>query len=145
MPDSLDVAAIAVDQIVYASRDGIEVTMFLVHRKDVGPTGKIPTLLSGYGGFNISRTPAYSAGVAAWVEAGGLFALPNLRGGGEYGETWHRAGMLGKKQNVSDDFPAAGEALIARGRTTPERVAVSGGSNGGPPRGAAPTQRPELF
>jgi len=145
MPDRLDVAGIAVDQIVYASRDGTEVTMFLVHRKDVSPTGKIPTLLSGYGGFNISRTPAYSAGVAAWVEAGGLFALPNLRGGGEYGETWHRAGMLANKQNVFDDFHAAAEALIAGGWTTPERLAISGGSNGGLLVGAALTQRPDLF
>jgi len=145
MPDRLDVAGIAVDQIAYASRDGTEVTMFLVHRKDVAPTGKTPTLLTGYGGFNISRTPAYSAGVAAWVEAGGLFALPNLRGGGEYGETWHKAGMLGRKQNVFDDFHAAAEALIAGGWTTPDHLAISGGSNGGLLVGAALTQRPDLF
>ena len=145
MPERLDVASIAVEQTTYPSKDGTEVTMFLVHRKDVAPTGQVPTLLSGYGGFNISRVPAYAAGVAAWVEAGGLFALPNLRGGGEYGETWHRAGMLGKKQNVFDDFHAAAEALIARGWTTPKRLAVSGGSNGGLLVGAALTQRPELF
>jgi prolyl oligopeptidase len=145
MPDRLDVASISVEQMTYASRDGTEVTMFLVHRKDVRPTGEVPTLLSGYGGFNISRTPVYAAGVAAWVEAGGLFALPNLRGGGEYGETWHRAGMLGNKQNVFDDFHSAAEALIARGWTTPERLAISGGSNGGLLVGAALTQRPELF
>lgn len=145
MPDRLDVANVAVDQTAYASRDGTEVTMFLVHRKDVRPTGQVPTLLSGYGGFNISRTPVYSAGVAAWVEAGGLFALPNLRGGGEYGETWHRAGMLANKQNVFDDFHAAAETLIARGWTTTEHLAVSGGSNGGLLVGAALTQRPDLF
>jgi prolyl oligopeptidase len=145
MPDRLDVARIFVEQIAYASRDGTEVTMFLVHRKDVRPTGQIPTVLSGYGGFNISRTPAYSAGVAAWVEAGGLFAMPNLRGGGEYGETWHRAGMLGNKQNVFDDFHAAAEALIARGWTNPKHLAISGGSNGGLLVGAALTQRPDLF
>ena len=145
MPDRLDVAGIAVDQIAYASRDGTEVTMFLVHRKDVGPTGEVPTLLTGYGGFNISRTPAYSAGAAAWVEAGGLFALPNLRGGGEYGESWHRAGMLADKQNVFDDFHSAAEALIASGWTEPKHLAISGGSNGGLLVGAALTQRPDLF
>jgi prolyl oligopeptidase len=145
MPEGLDVASITVEQTAYASRDGTEVTMFLVHRRDVAPTGQVPTLLSGYGGFNISRVPAYAAGVAAWVEAGGLFALPNLRGGGEYGETWHRGGMLGNKQNVFDDFHSAAEALIARGWTTPERLAISGGSNGGLLVGAALTQRPDLF
>ncbi|MEK6208230.1 MAG: prolyl oligopeptidase family serine peptidase [Chloroflexota bacterium] len=145
MPARLDVASIAVEQTTYASKDGTEVTMFLVHRKDVRPTGEVPTLLSGYGGFNISRVPAYAAGVAAWVEAGGLFALPNLRGGGEYGETWHRAGMLGNKQNVFDDFHSAAEALIARGWTTPGQLAISGGSNGGLLVGAALTQRPDLF
>jgi prolyl oligopeptidase len=145
MPERLDVASIAVEQTTYPSKDGTEVTMFLVHRKDVAPTGQVPTLLSGYGGFNISRVPAYAAGVAAWVEAGGLFALPNLRGGGEYGESWHRTGMLGNKQNVFDDFHSAAEALIARGWTTPKRLAVSGGSNGGLLVGAALTQRPELF
>jgi prolyl oligopeptidase len=145
MPDRLDVASIAVEQTAYASRDGTLVTMFLVHRKDVRPTGSIPTLLTGYGGFNISRTPVYSAGAAAWVEAGGLFALPNLRGGGEYGETWHRAGMLACKQNVFDDFHAAAEALIARGWTEPRHLAIAGGSNGGLLVGAALTQRPDLF
>ncbi|HKC49568.1 MAG TPA: prolyl oligopeptidase family serine peptidase, partial [Myxococcota bacterium] len=102
-------------------------------------------ILSGYGGFNISRTPAYFPGVAAWVEAGGLFALPNLRGGGEYGERWHRAGMLDKKQNVFDDFHAAAEALVAQGWTSATRLGISGGSNGGLLTGAALTQRPELF
>ena len=145
MPIGLDVASIAVDQTTYFSRDGTEVTMFLVHRKDVTPTGAVPTLLTGYGGFNISRTPMYSAGAAAWVEAGGLFALPNLRGGGEYGETWHRAGMLANKQNVFDDFHAAAEALIARGWTDARHLAVAGGSNGGLLVGAALTQRPDLF
>jgi prolyl oligopeptidase len=145
MPDRLDVDAMAVDQIAYTSRDGTEVTMFLVHRKDISPTGHVPTVLTGYGGFNISRTPAYSAGAAAWVEAGGLFALPNLRGGGEYGEKWHRAGMLAEKQNVFDDFHSAAEALIATGWTEPKHLAISGGSNGGLLVGAALTQRPDLF
>jgi prolyl oligopeptidase len=145
LPDRLDVADMSVDQTTYRSGDGTEITMFLVHRTDVRPTGQVATLLSGYGGFNISRTPAYSAGVAAWVEAGGLFALPNLRGGGEYGESWHRAGMLANKQNVFDDFHAAAEALIAQGWTAPAHLAISGGSNGGLLVGAALTQRPDLF
>src|SRR3989442_6826251 len=119
--------------------------MFLVHRTDVKPNGDVPTLLTGYGGFSVSRTPAYHAGVAAWVERGGLFALPNLRGGGEYGERWHRAGMLANKQNVFDDFHAAAEALVAWGWTRPERLAISGGSNGGLLAGVAPVQRPQVF
>ena len=145
MPRGLDVASIAVEQTTYPSRDGTPVTMFLVHRRDVTATGDVPTLLTGYGGFNISRTPAYFPGAAAWVEAGGIFALPNLRGGGEYGESWHRAGMLGNKQNVFDDFHAAADALIAWGWTSARNLAVSGGSNGGLLVGAALTQRPDLF
>lgn len=144
-PPRLDPASFVVEQTAYTSRDGTRVTMFLVHRADVRPTGDVPTVLSGYGGFNVSRTPVYSAGVAAWVEAGGLFALPNLRGGGEYGERWHRAGMLERKQNVFDDFHSAAEALIASGWTTRQRLGISGGSNGGLLTGAALTQRPELF
>src|SRR5207249_6822869 len=124
---------------------GGEVSMFLVHRRNVVPNGEVATVLSGYGGFNVSRTPAYFAGVGAWVEAGGLFALPNLRGGGEFGETWHRAGMLANKQNVFDDFLAAADWLIANQYTSPERLAISGGSNGGLLVGAALTQHPEKF
>ena len=119
--------------------------MFLIHRRDSRPDGHVPTVLTGYGGFNISRTPLYSAGVAAWAEAGGLVAIPNLRGGGEYGERWHRAGMLANKQNVFDDFLSAAEALIRDGWTAPARLAISGGSNGGLLVGAALTQRPDLF
>ena len=145
MPAHLDAANIVVEQTAYGSRDNTEITMFLVHRKDVRPTGQIPTMLTGYGGFNISRTPAYSAGAAAWVEAGGLFAMPNLRGGGEYGENWHRAGMLANKQNVFDDFHAAAEALISSGWTATRHLAIAGGSNGGLLVGAALTQRPDLF
>ena len=144
-PPGFDPGAIVVEQTTYASRDGTDVSMFLVHRRDVGPTGAVPTVLNGYGGFNISRTPQYIAGAAAWVEAGGLFAFPNLRGGGEYGERWHRDGMLERKQNVFDDFHAAAEALVARGWTRPANLAVTGGSNGGLLTGAALTQRPELF
>ena len=144
-PEGLDPSRIAVEQTTYGSRDGTEISMFLVHRTDVKPNGDVPTLLTGYGGFSVSHTPAYFPGAAAWVERGGLFALPNLRGGGEYGERWHRAGMLANKQNVFDDFHAAAEALVARGWTNPGRLAISGGSNGGLLVGAALTQRPELF
>ena len=144
-PRGLDPATLVVEQTTYGSKDGTQVTMFLVHRADVRPTGDVPTLLSGYGGFNISRTPQYLAGPLAWVEAGGLFALPNLRGGGEYGERWHRDGMLDRKQNVFDDFIAAAEALVRTGWTTSARLGVSGGSNGGLLVGAALTQRPDLF
>ena len=144
-PAGLDPASISVEQISYASKDGTDVSMFLVHRRDVRRTGAVPTVLNGYGGFNISRTPQYIAGAAAWVEAGGLFALPNLRGGGEYGERWHKAGMLQCKQNVFDDFHAAAEALVALGWTKPAHIGVSGGSNGGLLTGAALTQRPDLF
>jgi prolyl oligopeptidase len=144
-PRGLDPESFVVDQTTYASKDGTTITMFLVHRRDVRPTGDVPTVLSGYGGFNISRTPQYFPGVAAWVEAGGLFALPNLRGGGEYGERWHRDGMLDRKQNVFDDFHSAAEALVAQGWTTAARLGISGGSNGGLLTGAALTQRPDLF
>lgn len=144
-PAGLDPDAIVVEQTTYTSKDGTDVSMFLVHRPDVRPDGAVPTVLNGYGGFNISRTPQYIAGAAAWVEAGGLFALPNLRGGGEYGERWHRDGMLERKQNVFDDFHAAAEALVARGWTRSDRIGVSGGSNGGLLTGAALTQRPDLF
>jgi prolyl oligopeptidase len=119
--------------------------MFLVHRKDMKLDGSNPTLLTGYGGFNLSRTPAYSALAAVWVEKGGVFALANLRGGGEFGEDWHRAGMLEKKQNVFDDFIAAAEYLIQNKYTSPNRLAIQGRSNGGLLVGAALTQRPGLF
>jgi prolyl oligopeptidase len=145
MPKGLDPSSFLVEQTRYASKDGTEISMFLVHRRDLRATGDVPTILSGYGGFNMSRTPAYFPGVAAWVEAGGLFALPNLRGGGEYGERWHRAGMLARKQNVFDDFHAAAEALVTQGWTKAQKLGISGGSNGGLLTGAALTQRPELF
>jgi len=109
------------------------------------PAGPRPTILYGYGGFDISLTPAYSPNVLAWVSAGGVYAIANLRGGSEEGEEWHRAGMLDRKQNVFDDFHAAAEALIRDGWTTPEQLAISGGSNGGLLVGAALTQRPELY
>ncbi|HLZ48357.1 MAG TPA: prolyl oligopeptidase family serine peptidase, partial [Candidatus Limnocylindria bacterium] len=115
VPAGFEPDAIAVEQELYASKDGTAVPMFLIHRRDVRPSGDVPTILNGYGGFNISRTPAYSAGAAAWVEAGGLYVVANLRGGAEFGERWHRAGMRANKQNVFDDFAAAAEALVARG------------------------------
>ena len=118
-PADFDPGQIEVEQVTYRSRDGTPVSMFVVHRRDSGPTGDRPTVLSGYGGFNIARTPAFSATVATWVELGGVYALANLRGGGEYGEQWHRAGMLGNKQNVFDDFHAAAEHLVASGWTRP--------------------------
>ena len=145
VPAGFEPDAIAVEQELYASKDGTAVPMFLLHRHDANPSGAVPTILNGYGGFNISRTPAYSAAAAAWVEAGGLYVVANLRGGAEFGERWHRAGMRAKKQNVFDDFAAAAEALVARGWTSREHLGISGGSNGGLLVGAAMTQRPELF
>ena len=132
-------------QVWYASKDGTQVSMFLVHRRDLPRDGDRPVLLSGYGGFNISRTPAFDPGNFPFLDRGGIFALANLRGGGEYGEAWHRAGMLEKKQNVFDDFIAAAEFLIAEGYTSPGRIAIEGGSNGGLLVGAAMIQRPDLF
>lgn len=134
-----------VKQVKYASKDGTLIPMFLVHRKDIRLDGSSPALLTGYGGFNLSETPGFSARAAIWVENGGVYALPNLRGGGEFGEDWHKAGMLAKKQNVFDDFIGAAEWLIKNGYTSPSRLAISGGSNGGLLVGAALTQRPELY
>jgi prolyl oligopeptidase len=132
-------------QVWYPSKDGTKIPMFLVHRKGLVPNGTLPTLLYGYGGFNVSLTPGFSSRAAWWVEQGGVYAVANLRGGGEFGEAWHRAGMLDKKQNVFDDFIAAAEWLIANGYTSTSRLAIAGGSNGGLLVGAALTQRPDLF
>ena len=145
LPRPEGIPEVTVDQTRYRSKDGTEVTMFLVHRAEVRPTADVPTLLTGYGGFNVSRTPLYSAAAVLWAESGGLYALPNLRGGGEYGEGWHRAGMLGSKQNVFDDFHAAAEHLVRSGWTRTERLGIQGGSNGGLLVGAAMTQRPDLY
>ena len=144
-PGALDVKGISARQVFYESKDGTRVPMFVIARDDVEPNGKRPTVLYGYGGFNISLTPAYSAGILAWTEAGGVYAIANLRGGSEYGEDWHRAGMRDKKQNVFDDFHAAAEWLISNDWTDRDHLAVSGGSNGGLLVGAAVTQRPDLF
>jgi prolyl oligopeptidase len=119
--------------------------MFITARKDLQPNGNEPTHLYGYGGFNISLTPTFSVENAVWLELGGVFAQPTLRGGGEYGREWHEAGMLDHKQRVFDDFIAAAEWLIENGYTRKERLAISGRSNGGLLVGACLTQRPDLF
>ena len=119
--------------------------MFVVHKKGIALNGKNPTLLTGYGGFNVSNTPAFSGARYVWLEHGGVYALANLRGGAEFGEDWHRAGMLEKKQNVFDDFIAAAEYLIAEKYTDKDHLAIQGGSNGGLLMGAMITQRPDLF
>jgi prolyl oligopeptidase len=119
--------------------------MFLAHAKGIKLDGSHPTLLTGYGGFNLSSNPGFSAFAAAWISSGGVWALANLRGGGEFGESWHHAGMLDKKQNVFDDFIAAAEWLVKSGYTTPARLAIRGRSNGGLLVGAAMVQRPDLF
>jgi len=134
-----------VQQVRYESKDGTRIPMFLVHRKGLKPDGNLPTLLYGYGGFRVSLTPSFSARAMAWVENGGVYAVANLRGGGEFGEKWHQAGMLDKKQNVFDDFLAAAQWLVRHGYTNPRRLAITGRSNGGLLTGAAITQRPDLF
>jgi prolyl oligopeptidase len=131
-------------QVWLRSKDGTRVPMFLVHRRDLARDANRP-VLSGYGGFNISRTPAFDPGIIPLLDRGGVFALANLRGGGEYGESWHRAGMLDRKQNVFDDFIAAAEYLIAERYTVPARLAIEGGSNGGLLVAAVMVQRPDLF
>jgi prolyl oligopeptidase len=141
----IDFAAYEVEQVSYKSKDGTPVTMFLAHKKGVKPNGKTPTLLYGYGGFNVSLTPSFSASRFLFLERGGLLAIANLRGGAEYGEEWHQAGMLGRKQNVFDDFLAAAEWLTAREYTDRDHLAIQGGSNGGLLVGAALTQRSDLF
>jgi prolyl oligopeptidase len=153
-PGSVDVPAVRSEQVTYRSKDGTEVRMVIVSPASEGagdrsgnPGGRTPrpTVLYGYGGFNVALTPAYSASILAWVEAGGVWAVANLRGGSEEGEEWHRGGMRENKQNVFDDFHAAAEYLVEQGWTTPGQLGISGGSNGGLLVGAALTQHPDTF
>jgi prolyl oligopeptidase len=134
-----------VKQVFYTSKDGTRVPMFISHRRDVVPDGNAPAMLYGYGGFNISMTPSYSTTRLTWMDMGGIYAVANLRGGGEYGEEWHQAGTRLNKHNVFDDFIAAAEYLIEEGYTNPDKLAIFGGSNGGLLVGAVLNQRPELF
>ncbi len=131
-------------QVFYTSKDGTKIPMIITHKKGLKKDGKNPTILYGYGGFGVSLTPSFSIANTVWLENGGIFAVPNIRGGGEYGENWHLAGTKMKKQNVFDDFIAAGEYLISEGYTSSDYLALRGGSNGGLLVGAVMTQRPEL-
>ena len=142
---SIDPSAYEVNQEWYHSKDGTRVPMFIVNRKGVKKDGRNPTLLTAYGGFNVSMTPSFSRTAYLWMEHGGVYAVANLRGGAEFGEDWHRAGMLGNKQNVFDDMIAAAEHLIAEKYTDKNHLAIQGGSNGGLLMGAMITQRPDLF
>ncbi len=146
-----DAAAVKIDptqyethQVWYPSKDGTQISMFIVHKKGLKLDGSNPTLLYGYGGFSVNMTPYFSSSNSIWFDRGGVYALPNLRGGNEYGEKWHEAGMLAKKQNVFDDFIAAAEWLIANKYTSRDKLAIEGGSNGGLLTGAVMVQRPDL-
>ena len=131
-----------VEQRFYTSKDGTKIPLFLVYRKGLDISRPQPTLLYGYGGFDVSLTPGFSATNLAWIEQGGVYAMANLRGGGEYGKAWHDAGRLANKQNVFDDFIAAGEYLVAQKITTSKQLAIYGRSNGGLLVGAVVNQRP---
>jgi prolyl oligopeptidase len=140
-----DPALYETKQVFYTSKDGTKVPMFLSYKKGLKLDGTNPTLLYGYGGFNISLLPEFAASHVMWMEMGGVYAQPSLRGGGEYGEDWHQGGMKLKKQNVFDDFIGAAEWLIANKYTSTPKLAISGGSNGGLLVGACEIQRPDLF
>ena len=142
---NVDAESVVVQQVRYTSKDGTEIPLYLFYRRGMEADGKNPTLLFGYGGFNAAQTPRFDPMAAAWVQEGGLYAMANLRGGSEYGEKWHRAGMLANKQTVFDDFLAAAEYLVANDYTRPEKLAIRGVSNGGLLVASAFTQRPDLF
>ena len=142
---TFDPSQFTTERVFYTSKDGTRVPMFITHRKDLVKNGENPTMLHAYGGFSISTRPGFSQSVIAWLEQGGVYATASLRGGGEYGEKWHEAGMLEKKQNVFDDFIAAAEHLMRERYTSPRHLAIRGGSNGGLLVGAVMTQRPDLF
>jgi prolyl oligopeptidase len=141
----VDPTLFAVEQVFYPSKDGTKIPMFLVHAKTAPHDGSAPAMLTAYGGFNVSMEPHFDKSIIPWLERGGVYAMANLRGGGEYGEAWHRAGMKQKKQNVFDDFEAAADFLVKQKVTSSDRLAIEGGSNGGLLVGAALTQRPELY
>jgi prolyl oligopeptidase len=145
LPSPVDASAFAVERVMVTSRDGTHLPLFLAHRKGDPRDGSAPAVLYGYGGFAVNMLPTWTPSAIPFLERGGTYALAVLRGGGEYGEDWHRAGMLDKKQNVFDDFIAAATWLVDHGVTRPQRLAISGGSNGGLLVGAALTQRPDLF
>ena len=142
---SADLDRLTSRQVFYESKDGTRVPMFIIHRKGIELDGNNPTLLYGYGGFNVALTPSYQSSRIVWMEMGGVMAIANLRGGSEYGEEWHEAGTKLDKQNVFDDFIAAGEWLIANDYTSSKKLAIQGGSNGGLLVGAVLNQRPDLF
>jgi prolyl oligopeptidase len=144
-PLDFDIDAYETSQVFYPSKDGTRIPMFLTHKKGLEKTGDNPTILYAYGGFNISQTPFFRVWNLVWLEMGGVFALANIRGGDEYGENWHQAGMLGNKQNVFDDFISAAEWLIAEKYTRTGKLAIEGRSNGGLLTAACFIQRPELF
>jgi prolyl oligopeptidase len=144
-PGAIDLPPIVAAQVFVESTGGVRVPMMIIARADIEPDGARPTILYGYGGFNNALAPAYASTTAAWVEAGGVYVITNLRGGSEYGEAWHRDGMRENKQHTFDDFLACATRLIADGWTSPEHLGISGGSNGGLLVGAALTQRPDLF
>ncbi len=141
----IDPSSVTVRQVFVTSKDGTKIPMFIIHKNGLVMTGEAPTILYGYGGFNVSMDPAFSPTQWPWYEGGGVYAVANLRGGSEYGEEWHRAGMGSKKQNVFDDFYACAEWLVAQKYTNSKHLAVQGGSNGGLLTGVAVTQRPDLF
>ena len=140
-----DFSQYTTERVFYNSKDGTRVPLFVVHRQDIVLDGSNPALLYGYGGFNVALNPRFRISVLPWIEQGGVYAVANLRGGSEYGSEWHEGGMLKNKQNVFDDFIAAAEYLIQEGYTSPNKLAVSGASNGGTLVGAVVNQRPELF